>query len=273
VVRSGTATGVDYVTTYAAAAGRFADGVAESDLQAPVPACPGWTVRDLVVHLGNTHAWAATIVETGAYARTQSDDPGSHKPRVVSEWYAAKAEDLYRVLRATAPDRPAWNFAFGDGDAGFWRRRQLHETTIHAVDLAQAAGRIERVTPAVATDGVDEVLRVMLKRMHDRGRPAALTAPLTLQCDDTGRAWTLTPRPSGAPPESPVPAQSRSAEEPPAGSAPPLVVDRRHPQADQVSGPASALYLALWHRAPYDGLDRSGDVARIDAFLSSRLVP
>ena len=272
MVRSGTATGVDYVTTYAAVAGRFADGVAESDLQAPVPACPGWTVRDLVVHLGNTHAWAATIVETGAYARTQNDDPGSHRPRVVSEWYAGKAEDLYRVLRATAPDTPAWNFAFGEGDAGFWRRRQLHETTIHAVDLAQAAGRTERVSADVASDGVDEVLRVMLKRMHDRGHPAALSAPLTLQCDDTGRAWTLTPRPA-PPPQEPVPAQPRSTEDTPVGSGPPLVVERRHPQADQVSGSASALYLALWHRAPYEDLDRSGDAARIDAFVSSRLVP
>jgi uncharacterized protein (TIGR03083 family) len=244
--------------------------VAESDLQAAVPACPGWTVRDLVVHLGNTHAWAATIVETGAYAQTQSDDPGSHKPRVVSEWYAGKAEDLYRVLRATPPDRPAWNFAFGAGDAGFWRRRQLHETTIHAVDLAQAAGRTERVAAEIATDGIGEVLRVMLRRMHDRGHPAALTAPLTLQCDDTGRAWTLTPRPAA--PEAHVPPQPRSAEDA-SGTGPPLVVDRRHPHADRVSGPAAALYLALWRRAPYDQLARSGDAARIDAFLSSRLVP
>lgn len=265
--------GVDYVTAYAAVAGRFADDVAESDLQAPVPACPGWTVRDLVVHLGNTHAWAATIVETGAFARPQGDDPGSHKARVVSEWYAGKAEDLYRVLRATDPDRPAWNFAFGDGTAGFWRRRQLHETTIHGVDLVQAAGRTEQIAADVATDGIDEVLRVMMKRLHDRGHPAALTAPLTLQCDDTGRAWTLTPRPDAQEQETPVPAQPRSAEDPSPGTGPPLVVDRRHPQADQVSGSAASLYLALWHRAPYDRLDRSGDAVRVDAFLSSRLVP
>jgi uncharacterized protein (TIGR03083 family) len=272
-VRSGTATGVDYVTAYAAVAGRFADGVAESDLQAPVPACPGWTVRDLVVHLGNTHAWAATIVETGAFAKPQGDDPGSHKARVVSEWYAGKAEDLYRVLRATDPDRPAWNFAFGEGSAGFWRRRQLHETTIHGVDLTQAAGRSEEIAADVATDGIDEVLRVMLKRTHDRGHPAALTAPLTLQCDDTGRAWTLTPRPAPQADETLAPAQPRGAEDPTSDTGMPLVVDRRHPQADRVSGPAAALYLALWHRAPYDRLDRGGDAARIAAFLSSRLVP
>lgn len=265
---------MDYVAQFAAAAASFADGVAEADLQAAVPACPGWTVRDLVVHLGNVHAWAATIVETGAFARTQGDDPGSHKPRLVSEWYAGKAEDLYRVLRQTAVDRPAWNFAFGTGVAGFWRRRQLHETTIHHVDLVQATGATPTVAADVASDGVDEVLTVMMHRMHDKGHPASLGAPLSLICEDTGRAWTLTPRPeapAGRDEPAPVPAQPRSTEDPPHG--PPLVVDRRHPQADQVSAPAAVLYQALWNRAPYDGLGRFGDQSRIDAFLASRLVP
>lgn len=268
----GTATGVDFVRQFAEAAARFADGVAVADLKAPVPACSGWTVRDLVVHLGNTHAWAATIVETGAKAPTQSDDPGSHRSRAVSEWYAGKAEDLYRVLRDTDPEKPAWNFAFGEGVANFWRRRQLHETTVHSVDLAQAVGATPHIAPEIASDGVDEVLTVMLHRMHHRGYPAALTAPLTLQCEDTGRVWTLTPRPLRD--GTAVPAQQRGSEDeprPPAG--PPLVVDRRHPQADQVSAPAAVLYQALWHRTPYDALELSGDESRIHAFLGSRLVP
>jgi uncharacterized protein (TIGR03083 family) len=269
----GTATGIDFVRQFAEVAARFADGVAVADLKAPVPACSGWTVRDLVVHLGNTHAWAATIVETGTKAPSQNDDPGSHRSRVVSEWYAGKAEDLYRVLRDTDPTKPTWNFAFGEGDAGFWRRRQLHETTIHAVDLAQAVGATTQIAPEVATDGIDEVLTVMLQRMHHRGHPAPLTAPLTLQCEDTGRVWTLTPRPlrDGA-----VPAQTRPAEDAsltPTTSGPPLVVDRRHPQADQVSAPAAVLFQALWHRTPYDALHTSGDEPRIRAFLASRLVP
>ena len=269
----GTATGIDFVRQFAEAAGRFADGVAVADLKAPVPACGGWAVRDLVVHLGNTHAWAATIVETGAKAPTQSDDPGSHRSRVVSEWYAGKAEDLYRVLRDTDPAKPAWNFAFGEGDASFWRRRQLHETTIHSVDLAQAVGATPQIAPEIATDGIEEVLTVMVPRMHHRGHPAALTAPLTLQCEDTGRVWTLTPRPvrDGA-----VPAQTRAPEDEtraPASSGPPLVVDRRHPQAEQVSAPAAVLFQALWHRAPYDVLHTSGDQSRIRSFLTSRLVP
>lgn len=272
----GTTTGVDYLPLFAAAAERTAAAVAHSDLHAPAPACPGWTAYDVIVHLGNVHAWAATIVETGASAVTQNDEPRSRRPRTVSDWYAGKAGDLYEVLRSTDPSRPTWNFAFGVGEAGFWRRRQLHEITIHGVDLDLAADRQPEIAADVATDGVGEVLTVMLHRMHDRGHPAALTAPLALVCEDTGRAWTVTPRPLREDHTGAVPVQPRGSEAepaPPLTGGPPLVVDRRHPQADLVSAPAAVLYQALWKRMPYEWLSRTGDTDRIDAFLASRLVP
>ncbi len=276
----GVATDVDHVDLFVAAADRFADATARSDMRAPVPGCPGWSTYDLVCHLGNVHAWAATIVETGAFAVEQNDEPHSRKPRAVSEWYVGKAEDLYRVLRATDPRRSCWNFAFGDGTAGFWSRRQLHETTIHLLDLTahhlDLTAGTERLEPAVCADGVDEVLRVFLHRMHHRGHPAALTAPLSLVATDTGDAWTVTPRVAPPSPGA-VPHQVRgsAAESAPAlPSGPPLVVDRRHPSADRVEAPADVLYRLLWKRLSPDdpAVLVSGDVARVRAFLGSRLV-
>jgi hypothetical protein len=67
----GTTTQLDYVEQYVAAAERFAVAVASTDLHARVPACPDWTAYDLVCHLGNVHAWAATIVETGRLRRAE----------------------------------------------------------------------------------------------------------------------------------------------------------------------------------------------------------
>ena len=128
----------------------------------------------------------------------------------------------------------------------------------------------------MAADGVDEVLTVMLHRMHARGHPAALTAPICLTCEDTGHMWTVSPRPAESRPGQPVPTQARGSAagaSPARIEGPPLVVSRRHPMADQVSGPAHVLYRALWKRGPVDSLSLSGDLARIDAFLSSRLVP
>ncbi|MGZ8737903.1 MAG: maleylpyruvate isomerase family mycothiol-dependent enzyme [Nocardioides sp.] len=272
----GTTTHLDFVEQYVVAAERFAVAVASTDMHARVPACQDWTAHDLVCHLGNVHAWAATIVETGRRAVEQNDEPRSRKPKVVSEWYAGKAEDLYEVLRTVDPAKPCWNFAFDTGGAAFWQRRQLHETTIHTVDLFDAAGRELDIDTDVAVDGIDEVLNVFLHRMHHRGYPAELTAPLCVVATDADRAWTVTPRAVVTDPSAGVPAQPRgsSTEAAPALiEGPPRVVDRRHPQADQVAAPADVLYRVLWTRRHADDLALTGDTARIEAFLASRLVP
>ncbi len=272
------ATGLDHVGRYLQAAERFALALQERDLRAPVASCPGWSTYDLVCHLGNVHAWAATIVETGAPAAQQNDEPPSRRPRAVSEWYVGKAGDLYQVLRAADAEAPCWNFVDGaDGRARFWVRRQLHETTVHLLDLPGPPAELD---PEVCADGIDEVLQVLLRRMHHRGHPARLTAPLCVVAGDVGRAWTLTPRVPAAN-GSGVPVQPRgSATEsaPALLTGPPLVVERRHPTADRLQAPASVLYRLLWHRSSLadalaDGARVVGDEARVSAFLDSRLTP
>ncbi len=273
---SGTTTRLDFVEQYVAAAERFAIAVASTPMDAPVPTCPGWSAYDLVCHLGNVHAWAATIVETCRKAAEQNDEPRSHKPKVVSEWYAGKAEDLYEVLRTADPEAPCWNFAFGAGFAGFWPRRQTHETTIHTVDLFGCTGTTVQIDPEVAADGVDEVLTVFLPRMHDRGYRADLSAPVCLVSTDVRRSWTVSPRVVVADPRSGVPVQPRGSTAESARAVvdgPPRIVRRRHPGADQVAAPAETLYRVLWGRGSRDELTLTGDEARIHAFLDSRLVP
>jgi uncharacterized protein (TIGR03083 family) len=270
-------TSAGFVEGYAAAVERFAVAVGWSDLRAPVAACPGWSGYDLVVHLGNVHAWAATIVETGRRAAEHNDEPRSRRSRAVSEWYFAKAEDLYQVLRSTPPGTPCWNFAFGDGVAEFWQRRQLHETTVHQVDLDAVAGRTTAVSAWVAADGVDEVLTVLVARMVARGHSPGLVAPLQLTASDTGDSWVVTPQPrSGVPQQSPRPGTVAEPPQPP----PPPTVERRvgagaDPKVpDRLEAPADVLYRALWHRRFDEGALRlTGDESRVRAFLGSRLTP
>ncbi len=246
-----TRTSVDFVEEFAGTAEWFAVTLAGVDLRAPVPTCPGWSAYDLAVHLGNVHAWAATIVETGRAAPGQNDEPDHKKAKSVAEWYAAKAEDLYQVLRQAKPEAPCWNFAFGEGLTSFWPRRQLHEATMHGVDLALSARRLPDIPRAVAADGIDEALRVFLHRMHERGHGATLTASLSIKATDTEDSWTVRP------------ADGRSPE----------VLTGMTAHTDLVEGPAAAVYALLWKRLP--GSDSSlaftGDQSRIDAFLGSRL--
>ena len=244
---------IDFVESFVAAARRFASAVDGGDLGAQVPACPTWTAYDVVVHLGNVHAWAATIVETGKRAEKQDDRPKHRRPIVVSEWYAAKAEDLYAVLRSADPDAEAWNFAGMQATKAFWIRRQAHETTMHLVDLKQATGRRPTLDPLLSTDGIAEVFEVFLPRMHARGARTDLEEPITFRTPDTDHVWTLEPRHDAAP----------------------AVAVRIEPGADLIEAPAAALLKLLWKRAGTDHpeVNYVGNADRIERFVASRLTP
>src|SRR2546426_3252289 len=56
---------------------------ADTDLDAPVPTCPEWCLRDLVRHLGGVHRWATTYVTT---ARTTPLDDDGDLERLVDGW-------------------------------------------------------------------------------------------------------------------------------------------------------------------------------------------
>ena len=257
MVRHPRTSGIDYLEEFAAAAEWYADHVATARMRAHVPACQGWTVLDLTRHLGNTHAWAASILETGRPADELEDRPDSRRSTKVALWYLAKAEDLYAVLRSVDPGRPCWNFAYGEGTAAFWERRQTHETLVHSLDLAQVLGADRPVAQHVAADGIDEVLTVMLHRMHVRGHRARLVAPLTIHAVDVDLAWTLHPRGGD------VPTQDGE----------PLVVAGARDGVDLVEGTAEQLYRALWKRAPLDDLRFHASEDRARRFLGSRLTP
>lgn len=255
---------VDFVGAFAAVSAEFVTAARTTDMAVPVKSCPGWTSYDLVCHLGNVHAWAATIVETGRAAPELEDHPGSRRARTVAEWYLAKAEDLLAVLRAADPDSPCWTFSAGHHTAAFWPRRQTHETLVHLVDLHRCSGRTTHLPPAVAADGIAEVLEVFLPRMHARGFPARLEGPVLLEATDTGDSWLVTPATDGGPPVVGDPAELPGPF--------PVPRQRNGRDTDVVAGPAAALMLLLWKRLPGDNpaITVHGDPG---AFLASPLTP
>lgn len=227
----------------ATAAERFATGLAGADPTAAVPACPGWTVRDLVAHLGNVHTWAAAIVASGGPVEEPTTDPGRAP---LDQWYAARAAHLVQVLADSDPATPCWNFARVGEVAGFWRRRQLHEVLMHLVDLDQAHGRGTDLEPATCADGVSETFEVFGPRLHARGVRVDLAAPVSLVATDTGDVWTLHPVDDGPP-----------------------SVSRGAPVTDRVTGTAAQLWQRLWKRG--DDVTVSGDADLVAGLLASRL--
>ena len=262
---------VDFVSAYAEVAAEVVAAIPSCDMGARVPACPSWSAYDLLCHLGNVHAWAATIVETGRSAPEQDDRPPSRRSRSVARWYAGKAEDLLQVLRAADPAEPCWTFSAGHHTQAFWPRRQTHETWVHLVDLHQSARRSTEIPACLAADAVAEVLEVFLARMYARGRPATISAPLVLHAEDTGDTWLVSPS-IGRP--------RRGGRPRPGADGPPIVRRLSSPDAavgglDTVTASAPALMLLLWKRLSADDghVHLDGDVERLRAFLASPLTP
>lgn len=233
---------MDHMLELGSAMSRFAELVGKATGDELVPACPEWSVRDLTTHLGAVHRWAAATVLCGQ--RLQEPEPLVTEP--VVEWYAGIASALLGALQAVSPDEPVPNFSYVDERAAFWTRRQMHETTVHAVDLAQALGVDESywgVAPSVAADGVDEVLQVFFPRMTARRQRPDVRSRIRLVATDIQQSWLVAPGNGEL--------------------GPPLQV---HPSLDadgSVSGAAVDLYLGLWKRVGPERLDFEGVDGRI----------
>lgn len=204
---------------------------------APVPTCPGWTLRDLVAHQGSVYAWARAILggagldDAGrAAAATQAK---GLSVAALPDWFD---DQLVLVLNAIARAPADGDYFFFLKDAPdkrlAWARRQAHETSVHAVDAMSAKlGRVPTIgqtwlRPAFARDGIDELVMGFLPRASSRLRSAE---PLTLRiaCTDTDAAWTITV----------------------SADAPVVSADDAGAPDAILSGPAAALYLAAWNRS------------------------
>lgn len=227
---------------------------------AAVPGCPEWDVAHLTRHLGKVHRWAATIVETPLHQGPRFDTFDVQPPAAVGElgsWFREGHARLVRALRDAPPDLDCWSFLPAPTPRAFWCRRQGHETAVHLLDLAAAAGRPPdsvgwQASPAFAADGVDELLRAWMRGRPPRPdeeegpclRVVATDAPLDWQLGFAGRRGvTLLPGPQAL-----------------------------RPPACTVRARALDLYLLLWNRRSGPGLQVEGDGTVLERWAAARQV-
>jgi uncharacterized protein (TIGR03083 family) len=177
----------------------LAEAAEAAGLQAGVPGCPGWQVRDLVRHQAYVHGWAARhvadrspeLIDDGL---TESDilGGGASDADLIAA-YRDGHTALVATLRDADPDVECATFMPAPSPLAFWARRQAHETAVHRYDAqsavpggppAPAAG----FDPAFAADGVDELIMCFAARQRYRLRGDGERS-LTVRARDADARW------------------------------------------------------------------------------------
>jgi uncharacterized protein (TIGR03083 family) len=239
----------------------LADAAERAGLDAPVPPCPPWQVKDLLRHTGYIHRWAARhIAERPAAVLDGPQEEeilksGADDPALLS-WFRAGHAALVQTLATADPDLVCATFIKAPSPLAFWARRQAHETAIHRADAESAVGTTPEYPAEFAADGIDELITGFGRRRKYQPSAAIDGVRLHVIAADTGDEWYVDAHEGRM--------QPRRKDEDPAA-------DNAFRTECTVSGPASGLYLYLWNRAdaPRAGVTITGNADLLVAWQSS----
>ena len=234
-----------HVTAIGQEAQLFADAARRSELDAVIPTCPGWDMRDLVRHLAEIHLWAAAQVSHRAgkmWVDDLSELSASWPDLAVFwpsddeliDWYLETNANLVRELTSAPADLDCRTFLPAISPLAMWARRQAHEIAVHRFDAEHAGHIWTSFDPAFAADGIHE----MLVAFAPRRSTFAIDSPGTMvvHANDTDDQWHVTMTPQG------------------------ITTIRGEGPADvTITGPASDLYLAVWNRGDDSTIEVTGN--------------
>ncbi len=207
-------------------------------MDATVPTCPDWRLRDLAAHLGDfTALWSHLLCEATGRDKTPFPEmPGDDE---IPDWYRQLGADLLGLLEATPADTVVWTWLPEDQSARFAARRCANELAVHRYDAQTVSDTTEPIEAELAADGIEEIFVMVGARDDHDGSGRSLH----LHSTDLGDEWTIVMGSDG------------------------LDVRREHAKADlALVGAVSDLELLLYQRPEIGPVERHGDGAALDAW-------
>ncbi|MFI6843555.1 maleylpyruvate isomerase family mycothiol-dependent enzyme [Kitasatospora sp. NBC_00085] len=230
---------------------------AAPSLDAQVPTCPGWTLFDLVKHLGGGDRFWAAIVGAGPADAPPAEAAAARAALVVPRereallaWLAASTQLLLSALREAGPESGCWTWwpaSQSPPTSGGVARHRVQETAVHTYDAQLAWGAPQPLPVEVVLDGVEEFLFTVC------GTPSAWPhKPTAFDFHAAeGRSWRLTVDGDGArSTRIPAPTAATGEDSDAAGAS--------------IHGTASELVLYLYDRIQADSLHVDGDAGLLD---------
>jgi uncharacterized protein (TIGR03083 family) len=156
------------------------------NLDAAVAACPGWTVRDLVEHIGRVQWFWSELVERRVQDQAEMNDVSYPSDRGEPlDWFRTQTARLVAGLQTMADTDSLWTWWEPEQTALFAKRRQFNEVVVHGYDARHAVGDPRPVPSDAAIVGLDEFVAIMAKDLSD-DQPTP--PPLALVATDVN--WT-----------------------------------------------------------------------------------
>ncbi|MFI5782090.1 maleylpyruvate isomerase family mycothiol-dependent enzyme [Nocardia sp. NPDC051570] len=174
---------------------RLAELYLEADPATPIPTCPDWTLANLVAHVGGGHRWAAAMIaERAATAMDFDRVPDIRRPRAVAEaaaWLREGARVVIDAVDDVGPEVPVWTPFSRPRPSEWWVRRRLHEATGHRADALLALDREVDLDPALAADGISELLGLIALGSPRFAPPLDAGDTLSLHAIDDADHWRI----------------------------------------------------------------------------------
>jgi uncharacterized protein (TIGR03083 family) len=150
-----------YLTHLRSDGNRLAE-VAEQGLDPDVPACPGWTVRDVVTHTARVYTHKIACIRQNRAPDPWPPPDIEEREQDPLEFFRSSLAELVDELTSRGPAAPAYTWWQPEQTVGFWDRRMAQETVVHRVDVEAAHDLLLPVDEDLALDGIDEVLERFL---------------------------------------------------------------------------------------------------------------
>ena len=208
-----------------------------------MPRYPGWSIADLVVHVGSVHRRTLRIVEERAQEPVDRVYPDTDEPDEVLAWYDDGLDAMVDAFEASDSAMEVWGLVPAC-NVGWWQRRMAVETSVHRWDSESAHGPADPIDGPLAVEAIDEFGQLPAFRLATANLGEPGTA-LMLSATDQPATWQLLQGDEGV---------SLGRVERADGGA-------------TISGTASDLYLDMVGR-PAESLSADGDLAVIEAWRS-----
>jgi hypothetical protein len=193
----------DWRTVFTDNARKFRVAVEAAEPADEVPTVPGWTFRELTLHVGRFAHQVAHYLQTGSQVMLRPPPMPDGDPLDYLDTQLAEAAD---ALAETPGNRPVWTFSPAAPDlARVWHRRAAHELNLRRWDAQVALVAVDPTPRELALDGIDEALGTLLPAKYGTEIPVTVSGTVVIAANDGPEAWSVTLTPGEIPDAKEVP--------------------------------------------------------------------